>query len=366
MVSYAPIKTRFNDKYDELQKAKQIQFEQTGYVTFDKGLLRKIAISAVFTWTDAGYLQAVELKKPDLAKALDKDPSWLEKCSENVFTGRAKELITFLDSNPGTLTVITPAAVTEMNDALKNFEDVAAMPKSIIKTKKAQGTDTIPLLFKDFNEIKKQIKKFIRTKFQVYLSTWNSINKIGESSAVRHTSLALQFRADGTDLKLKNVKCSLTNGSETHTAISTIMGWVRFYSLITDKWTATCELTTYETFTLSDIETYDNHVEKHIVSLKKLPLSEGDTDPETTTGILSLIAYDKETGEPLAGATNSIPALNHSNTTDEDGEDYADGAEPGNYQGTLFFEGKKPLNNTFTIEAGKTTTLQLYMENETV
>jgi hypothetical protein len=254
--------------------------------------------------------------------------------------------------------------VTAMTDAIKNFENVAAMPKSIIKTKKAQGTDAIPLLFKDFLENKKQIKKFIRTKFPAWLSTWNAINKIGESSAIRHTSVALQFKADGTDLKLKNVKCTLTNGSETYTANSTVMGWVRFFSLITDKWKATCELKTYETFTLSDIETDDKHVERYIVSLKKLPLSEGETDPETTTGILSLIVYDKETQEPMEGVQNSIPALQHSNTTDEDGEDYKDGIKPGEYQGALFFEGYKPLNYNFPSEAGKTTTLQLYMEKE--
>jgi hypothetical protein len=57
-------------------------------VTFDKGFLRKIAINSIFTWVHAGYLQAVELNKPDLAKALDKDPAWLYKCSENVFIGK--------------------------------------------------------------------------------------------------------------------------------------------------------------------------------------------------------------------------------------------------------------------------------------
>ena len=42
-------------------------------------------------------------------------------------------------------------------------------------------------------------------------------------------------------------------------------------TLFTDKWTATCERETFNTFTLSDIETDDNHLERRYVPLQKKP-----------------------------------------------------------------------------------------------
>jgi hypothetical protein len=267
--SYAPLKTRFNDKYNELQKATQVQFEETDHITFDKQVLRKLAVDGVFTWVDAAYFQAEELDKPDLAKALDRDPAWLERCSENVFIGRAKDLANFLSANAGTLTVITPAAVTAMNTAIQNFEAMAAMPKKIIKTKKAQGTDIIPQLFKDFKVIRKLLKKFIRNNFSMYLSSWKGINKIGKSPGTRRLSVAAKFVDNEANTPIINVKATFTKGPLTDVKISTKLGWVRCYSLEVGTWTMDVENVMYESVKIENIGVDDGHVEWIEVKLVK-------------------------------------------------------------------------------------------------
>jgi protocatechuate 3,4-dioxygenase beta subunit len=87
---------------------------------------------------------------------------------------------------------------------------------------------------------------------------------------------------------------------------------------------------------------------------------------EFANGILSLFVYDTETGEPIPDVTVSIPVLNHFNITDEEGEAYADDITPGKYLGTLLYDDYEPLNFSFSIKAGKTSTLLLYMDRETV
>ncbi len=85
-------------------------------------------------------------------------------------------------------------------------------------------------------------------------------------------------------------------------------------------------------------------------------------DPETTTGILELMALFKASMGPAAGASYVVTALGISDTTDEDGEGYNDGCKPGTFHGKIMMEGYKDIEFDFTIEAGKTTALQFLLE----
>jgi hypothetical protein len=249
----------------------------------------------------------------------------------------------------------------EMKTVNADFKNLINLPKNEIKLKKSEGTDPIPGLLNDVDVIKENIGKLIAIYMPNLYNEWLTINKVGTPTGVRQTSFVAFFTDAETGVPLRKVKVTLNNGVENFIKYSTTKGYVRFFSLESDNYSMTAEHASFVTQQKSGIGIDDQHFERMDVKLQKINTS---GDNETTTGILSLIAYDILTKEPMEGVLNSISSLKYSNTTDEDGEDYADGIKPGDYQGTLFFDGYKPLNYAFTIEAGKTTTLQLYMEKE--
>jgi hypothetical protein len=360
---YIPLKTLLDNKMNLIVVAKQKQFEQTGYITGDKGYHKNLVGETIWKFANRGSSQAFVLNKPDLAAALDKPLGFILRGKGGDVLGKATDLYNLMKQNESILTEIKVADFTEMEDVLKDYNDILNAPKEEIKEKKTEGTDPIPGLLDEVDVIKNHIGKMIQSYFAHLYSKWVEIIKVGSPMGVRKLVLVALFTDETTKVELRRIKVTMAKGENTFVKYSSKKGYVRFYSLENGNYALTAEHNEYKTFSKADIGIDENHIEKLEVKLQLNEVSDSDTD--TTTGILSLIVYDKETGEPLAGVINSIPALNHSNTTDEDGEDYADGADPGDYQGTLFCEGKKPLNYTFTSEAGKTTTLKLYMEKET-
>jgi hypothetical protein len=359
---YLPLKALLENRMNLITVAKQKQFEQTGYITTDKGYHKNLVGNTIWKFANRGSSQAFILNKPDLSAALNKPISFIMRGKDSEVYGKSNDLYLLMKQNESTLTEIKADDFTEMEGVLKDYNDILNAPKEEIKEKKTEGTDPIPGLLDEVDVIKDHLGKMIQSYFAHLYSKWVEIIKVGSPLGMRKTSMVVLLTEDITKVILRKVKVTLVKGDATYVKYSSKKGYVRYYSLEPGNYTLKAEYDFYTSFEKADIGIDEKHIEKMTVALKKVDATE--PDPETTTGILSLIAYDKETGEPLAGAINSIPALNHSNTTDEDGEDYADEAEPGNYQGTLFFDGKKPLNYNFTIEPGKTTILKLYMENE--
>ncbi len=359
---YGSLKTRFNDSMALIGAAKQKQYEQTGYITGDKSYHRNLTGETIWKYANRGSTQAFLTGHPDVSAALDKPLSFIIKGKDGAVYGKANDLYKLMKENESILTEIEAADFTEMEDVLKDYKKILNAPKEEIKEKKAEGTDPIPGLLDELDVIKNHIGKVIQSYFGHLYSKWEEVIKIGSPEGVRKISLVGKFTDKATGVELRKIEVTLVKGERKHVAYSSKKGYVRFYSLEKGNYTLTAEHDEYKTFSKADIGIDENHIEKLQVALtlKVQP----DTDPETTTGIMSLMVYDTETQEPLSGVVVSIPGLEHSDTTDEDGEDYLDGIAPGNYQGTLFLEDKKPLNFNLSIEAGKTTTLQLYMEKE--
>lgn len=93
--------------------------------------------------------------------------------------------------------------------------------------------------------------------------------------------------------------------------------------------------------------------------LKRKPVT---PDPETTTGILELLLLFKDSMEAAAGVGLVIASLSISETSDVDGEIYIDALAPGTYHAKLSLEGYNDIEFDFTIEAGKTCSLQFLLE----
>ncbi len=362
---YPPLKTKLDNKMTLCRAAKQRQYDQTGYITTDKGVLHAIMVGVIFTNIGNSCVQAYNLGKPDLAKALDKNLTYLTSGSFARSVGRCTELLNFIIANNTTLTIVTPADVTAMTKAIKDFNTIINMPKSEIKARKAEGTDPIPGLLNDVDEIKYFIGKLLHAQRPDLAHKWDDEIKVGSPTGVRHTSIAVQYTDSETGVPIKNVKTTLDNGVNKYIKTSSKNGWSRAYSLSSDNYSVTSEHASFVTDTKTGIGINNRKMVTLFIKLQKKTITTGggsSTDPEATTGILSTFVFIKSSGEPQPGVQISIPDLNYVNTTDEDGEDYLDEIKPGSYVGTIYLEGYNPIPFNIVIVAGQTLIQKFYLE----
>jgi hypothetical protein len=271
IAEYPPLKILLDAGIIKIETARAINMASITSYSAAKQQTQNYMVDMVYMYQLRGAVKAHELNQFELEDSLSHPKRYITNDDDAAIGVKAEEIKNILKDNMADLTNIKDEDITLMENAIQAYNDILAAPKEAIDKRKAYGTDRINNLLNETDVIKDNIGKFIHSYFADLVPGWDQAIKVGKSSGVRHTSITIQFTVAGTELKLKNVKCTITNGSETFTAKSSALGWVRFYSLITDKWTATCELESFETYTLSDIETDDYHVERHNVPLQKKP-----------------------------------------------------------------------------------------------
>ena len=301
----------------------------------------------------------------ELELSLDKPISYFSKGEDILIIQRCSEQKEIMKNNVATLTDITPANITMMEAKIQDFIAIHDKPNDSKKMKKVHATEPIHDKLNEIDGPKNILGKIVYGYLPDLISEWNEISRIGDSEGLHHTSLFVQYTGFDTGIHLKNVQCTLTDGITTITKKSSIKGWVRFYSLNPGEWTLTSTYMGYETDVLDKIGTDKDRIVNLEVKLKKKSLDDDGTtppDPETTTGILDLFVFDKENSEPLGGVRYVIDDQKRINTTDEDGEGYEDLLLPGNHTGILYMDGYVDQSFTFSILAGETTTINLYMD----
>ena len=318
-------------------------------------------IDLIYMYQLRACVRAHQIPNVELELSLDLPRTYISENDDATVAVKAEEIKKIMKDNLALLPNILPADITDMEDAIAAYNAALSAPKIAIDDRKAFGSDPIPDLINDSDIPKNNIGKLVHSYLPDLAHDFDIIARIGKSTGVRHTSIAVQYTDDATGVHLKNIKCTITKGQETIIKKSTKTGWVRAYSLDSGNWIVTSEDPEYTTDIQTNVGVDEDHIERFYIKLKK----KDPNDPETTTGAYDLFAYDKVTLAPLPGVQVSIPELDYVNTTDEDGEDTKDMITPGQYTGTLFLTGYLPLDFVFTIEAAKTTTLQLYLESPT-
>jgi hypothetical protein len=265
---YSPLKILFDAGIVKIETARAINMASITSYAAAKLVTQNYM---VYKYQLRGAVKAHELNKFELEDSLSHPKRYITNDDDAGIGVKAEEIKNILKSNKDDLTNIKDEDITLMENAIQAYNDILSAPKEAIDNRKAYGTDRINNLLNETDVPKDNIGKLVHSYLAGLVPGWDQAIKVGKSSGVRHTSIAIQFTVAGTELKLKNVKCTISNGSVTLTAKSSALGWVRFYSLITDKWTATCELETFETYTLSNIEADDFHVERRYVPLQKKP-----------------------------------------------------------------------------------------------
>jgi hypothetical protein len=356
--AWGPLRASYDNKSKDIQKAIEKIFSQSGYVTFDKKLLKKIMIDTFIPLLDKASNQFMVLDKPDLAKATDVEPAYFLGCSNKVCIERARNLLGFITDNSGILTELTPAEITTMVDSLKDFDDINNMPKSVIKAKKAEGTDVLKNLFGELDVLKHLIKKHIRAYNPNLLALWIKENKIGKSATARPISLNLHVTDAVGGVDLRYALCTATNGTKTLVGKSTALGFRKFYGLASGLWNITVTLKNYETFKQTEVAISDNKTLEMEVKLKK------NTLPDATEGNFKITMYNLATGAKLKDISLYLSAIDKTYVSDTEGQMKATGLAVGAYAGIITGEHVTPKSVSISIDGGKTTELSFGLELE--
>jgi hypothetical protein len=359
MPLYADEKNKFDDGMTRLDAALQLQTKQTDVITENKAALKMEMAEIIHEFALRCSVQAHQLGDSELALALGKPLSYLLKSVDTRAFKRATEQKELMKNNISTLTVIAAVDIAKMEAVIAAFTLIKDRAREEIRHIKAEGTDLIKSTLNELDFYKDNIGKLIHSFLPELSAYWDAEARVGLPSGRRHLSIAMHFSDADNKAHLRNVISTASDGITTVVRKSTYRGWVRFYSLESGNWTVTSERKTYETDLQVNVLVDEGVCSRFNIAMKK---KNNEIEPEVKTGILDMLVYDKDTGNPLAGVKYSMPALMIVDTTDEDGEGYEDLLDPGTYTGSLYMEGYKDLPFTFAIKAGETTTLQLKME----
>ena len=346
----------------KVEAAKALNLSSTKAVTYNKEFLQKVMVLCIFKFVERSAVMAnITPNCEELFKSLDIKITTITDIKDSQIGTRCMELFNIMKKNAAILTNIKPADFTQMLGTITDYTAVLAAPREAIKTRKGFGTDLVHGFVLDCQVQMNNLVKIFHSYLPDAAHAADVDAKIGSSPSKRHTSIAVHYSASDTEVPLQNVKTTVTNGIETFIKYSTVNGWSRFYSLTTDNWNITSERETYMPDTQKDVGVDKKHLAKFRIVLTKID-PDGGTDPDATTGSLTLIAYIKSTQAPAAGAQNSIQSENYVGTTDEDGEDYFDGRKPGPLQGVVYLENFIPVPYTVDIKAGENVVIKIYLE----
>ena len=349
---YPPLKAAFDGKMNEIEKAKQKQFDQVAPITGDKAELREKLIDTVYPLSATAMVQATNLGETALVLALDHTVYYFSKASDEELVGRATDITAVMAANLGILTDITAGDITDMETAIADFDAVREKPQSEIKKKKAEGTDPIPGLLDEIDAVKHTIGKLMEAAFPGLYPTWKTEIKVGTPIGVRSTRLVVQYFDGSSDSELKGVKATITNGTITEEKLSTKKGFVRFYSLDGGTYLLTSELKNYVTDVKTKVGIDEDYITRMEVRMQNV----------IPTGTLSVTVFDKDSGAALGGAHVVVNELMYDGTTNAYGKVSKAEIPPATYQGVVQMTAYKNMGFTFTIEEGKTISLEFMME----
>jgi hypothetical protein len=181
----------------------------------------------------------------------------------------AEEMKNIMKKNLALLTNITPANIAEMDNEIAAYVNIIQKPKTAIKNRKSRGTDPIPRLLNSADIPKKNIGRLVQSYLPDLLDEWDAFARIGRSTSIRHTSIAIQCTEISTGIRLKNVRVTITNDMDTLTKHTTRKGWVRFNSLENGIYSVTTEYHDYITDIRTNIGIIKDKMVRLDIKLKK-------------------------------------------------------------------------------------------------
>jgi hypothetical protein len=349
---YLPLKNDYKNLLNKIRAASQKQFVQIKPVTKKKKRKRSILIKTVSKCSAEAAVQAYIAKNPGLAIALDKPMYYFTLASDHNLIGRTTDLKKIMADNISTLTCITPADILAMETLILDYSNVSQLPEIEIKKKKAEGTDPIPGFLNDIDVVKRFTGKLLASSFPHLYPTWAAETKSGSHGGRHHTSLIITYKNSSSATPVRKVKTTISFGKITRRKVSTVRGYVRFFSLPSGSYNITSECKGYKKIVRRNVGIYLDKTARITVMLQ----------PDIRSGTLDLTVYEQGTNAPLPDVTFSIPSLQIICISDQHGKIIKKDIPPASYQGILSLPGYKTIEFNITIEARQTAFLQFFLE----
>ena len=268
---YANLKIAFDVEMNNIHKASLAQAKRIKPITKNKNKLRAAMADTMVKFLQRAAVQSHTNNNIGLVKAFTIGKTYFTRGTNSTAPVKARNLKNLMVTHHSELPIITNDDLDEMETAISKFEAVVGRTKEAIIVKKVKGTDIVLTTLRNLDEIKDQIGKLIGSYLPELAPAWFVAIKVGHSTAIRHLSLETKIVDAEMDIRLRNIKCTLSNSGHTLIKYSTRRGSVRFKGLSVNTWTVTIEGATYETQVLQNIATQANKVRRLHIRLVKLP-----------------------------------------------------------------------------------------------
>ena len=346
---YLLLKALFSQHMTTLGKAVLDQAKDTTAMYATKGQLKDVLSTVIYNCSSKAYLQAFTLENFELSILLDKPEGYISEEDDETAITLGKTQYNVMKDHEGILTILEPEDFDAMLLAISNLENYKEVPEQASEHKKSSGTDAIDPCLDLLDVDKKNLGKFVEQFFPAYYADFELICKVGSPEGIRHISMIVSMKDSVGDFKMRNVKCTLTNGVETHVKRSTKNGTVRFLGLPNSLWNMTLEYQGYASVEEENLVTDEGKITKLDVVMVKNALN------PSITGSVLITPINKDTNLPMPGLCLTVPSVSRSINANDDGQIYGDGFAVGSYEGSITGGNIESQSISFVIEAGKET-----------
>lgn len=206
------------------------EIETTGTVK-DAKIAKKKMADVTVGYGLQGAVKAKSLGNNDLADNLWHFSDYIYRATKIEAVNRADKIRNFLNDNLGSLTNITAANITEIDDTITAYKALEEKPQDIIKgVRKSEGTEALPPAFKITDDCVDNMYALIYGKFIIsnpnLVREFKNLKRLDELG-VHHTGLTVfvtdaQIPEGGEPTPLEKIKVKIVEVDRT--AMSDIKG----------------------------------------------------------------------------------------------------------------------------------------------
>lgn len=267
---YGVEENKLNNNVTKTEEGMQQQTIDIKSITFEKNIVRDFAIKNVLKYALRASVKADQIGEEELSNALDIPLYKVEKLSDEALSLKLEEMKERMKNNLGILTNLTQDDIDEMEDEIGNYNDIKLEPQEAIDKRKTKGTGKMKHFLDLTEKQRKNMGKLIKSYFPNLVGDWEGIIAPDDSTGIRHESIEITYKDLATDVVLRNVKSTISNGMTTVIKYSSPLGYVRASSLPNGNYTITTEYPTYITDIRENIGISDGNIVRLEIKLTKL------------------------------------------------------------------------------------------------
>ena len=144
ITEYATEKTAFDNAYTIINNATQVQARTTGATTDAVEKAKQTMVNTTVKFALRAAVKAKQLGNLTLANHLNHPITYFSNATKTLAVQRAKEIKQQLTNNLATLTNITAANITDITNAINNYDTIKDSPILDNQAKTASGTNALP------------------------------------------------------------------------------------------------------------------------------------------------------------------------------------------------------------------------------